>query len=58
MKSESDFLFTKEVLEELRISYSTLFRIRKRLGLFPKKGGYKLRYSKEDVKRIKNELKN
>jgi hypothetical protein len=56
MKSESDFLFTKEVLEELRISYSTLFRIRRRLNLSPKNGGYKLRYSLEEVRIIKNEL--
>jgi hypothetical protein len=53
-----DYKFTREVLDELRISYSTLFRIRKRLGMFPKNGGYKLRYSKKDIKRIKNALKN
>ncbi len=56
MKKDRDLLFTKEVLEELRISYSTLFRIRRRLNLSPKNGGYKLRYSLEEVRLIKNEL--
>lgn len=57
MKKDRDLLFTKEVLKELRISYSTLFRIRKRLGICSKNQSNKLRYSKQEVKLIKNYLK-
>mgnify|MGYP002510743910 CR=1 FL=1 len=49
--------FTCEVLEELRISYSTLFNVKRKLGMLSKDGSRKTRYSDEEVELIKQELK-
>ncbi len=49
--------FTCEVLEELRISYSTLFNLKRKLGMLSKDGSRKTRYSDQEVELIKQELK-
>ena len=49
--------FTCEVLEELRISYSTLFNVKRKLGMLSKDGSRKTRYSDQEVELIKQELK-
>ncbi|MBR5254218.1 MAG: hypothetical protein IKV46_04170 [Bacteroidales bacterium] len=48
---------TKEVLKELGISYSTLWRIRRKLNMFPENRRCKVIYTKEDIELIKNELR-
>lgn len=48
---------TKEVLVMLGISYTTLWRIRKKLAMFTTEKKLKNYYSEEDVKEIELQLK-
>lgn len=48
---------TKEVLAILGISYTTLWRIRKKLAMFTTEKKLKNYYSEEDVKEIELQLK-
>ncbi|MBQ2376080.1 MAG: hypothetical protein II298_05355 [Bacteroidales bacterium] len=48
---------TKEVLAMLGISYTTLWRIRKKLAMFTTEKKLKNYYSEEDVKEIELQLK-
>ena len=48
---------TKEVLVMLGISYTTLWRIRKKLAMFTTKKKLKNYYSEEDIKEIELQLK-
>lgn len=49
--------FTKEVCEELRISYSTLYRIRKKLNLFSQVRRCKSLYTQKEVEMIRDEIR-
>lgn len=48
---------TKEVLAILGISYTTLWRIRKKLAMFTTEKKLKNYYSQEDIKEIELQLK-
>ena len=48
---------TKEVLVMLGISYTTLWRIRKKLAMFTTEKKLKNYYSQEDIKEIELQLK-
>lgn len=48
---------TKEVLAMLGISYTTLWRIRKKLAMFTTEKKLKNYYSEEDIKEIELQLK-
>ena len=48
---------TKEVLAMLAISYTTLWRIRKKLAMFTTEKKLKNYYSQEDIKEIELQLK-
>lgn len=48
---------TKEVLAILGISYTTLWRIRKKLAMFTTEKKLKNYYSEEDIKEIELQLK-
>jgi hypothetical protein len=48
---------TKEVLVELGISYSTLYRIRKKLAMFTTEKKLKRYYSQKDILEIELQLK-
>ncbi|MBR5253724.1 MAG: hypothetical protein IKV46_01620 [Bacteroidales bacterium] len=48
---------TKEVLVELGISYSTLYRIRKKLAMFTTEKKLKNYYSQKDIEEIETILK-
>jgi hypothetical protein len=48
---------TKEVLVMLGISYTTLWRIRKKLAMFTTEKKLKNYYSEEDIKEIELQLK-
>ncbi len=48
---------TKEVLVELGISYSTLYRIRKKLVMFTTEKKLKNYYSQKDIEEIETILK-
>ena len=48
---------TKEVLAMLAISYTTLWRIRKKLAMFTTEKKLKNYYSEEDIKEIELQLK-
>ena len=48
---------TKEVLVMLGISYTTLWRIRKKLAMFTTEKKFKNYYSQEDIKEIELQLK-
>ncbi len=48
---------TKEVLAMLGISYTTLWRIRKKLAMFTTEKKLKNYYSQEDIKEIALQLK-
>ncbi|MBO7225520.1 MAG: hypothetical protein J6V35_06385 [Bacteroidales bacterium] len=48
---------TKEVLAMLGISYTTLWRIRKKLAMFTTEKKLKNYYSQEDIKEIELQLK-
>lgn len=47
---------TQEVLKELRIAYSTLYRLRRKIGMFAKEKRTKNWYTEEDVKRLKEQM--
>ncbi len=47
---------TEEVLKELRIAYSTLYRLRRKIGMFAKEKRTKNWYTEEDVKRLKEQM--
>lgn len=48
---------TKEVLAELGISYSTLYRLRKTLSMFTTERKLKRYYSEKDIEEINNQLR-
>ncbi|MEE1227098.1 MAG: hypothetical protein UHM08_08370 [Bacteroidales bacterium] len=48
---------TKEVLAMLGISYTTLWRIRKKLAMFTTEKKLKNYYSQEDIREIELQLK-
>lgn len=48
---------TKEVLAMLGVSYTTLWRIRKKLAMFTTEKKLKNYYSEEDIKEIELQLK-
>lgn len=48
---------TKEVLAMLGISYTTLWRIRKKIAMFTTEKKLKNYYSEEDIKEIELQLK-
>lgn len=48
---------TKEVLVKLGISYSTLYRIRKKLAMFTTEKKLKNYYSQKDIEEIETILK-
>jgi predicted DNA-binding transcriptional regulator AlpA len=48
---------TKEVCNELGISYATLWRISRKLKMFPKERKCKIIYTQKDVELIRNELR-
>lgn len=50
-------LTTKEVLEELGISYTSLYRIRKKLAMFTTEKKLKRYYSQKDILEIELQLK-
>ncbi len=47
---------TQQVLKELKISNSTLYRIRRELKMFSKRQKKKYWYSQEDIEEIKKML--
>ncbi len=48
---------TDEVLKELRIAYSTLYRLRRKIGMFAKSRRTKNWYTEEDVRLLKEQMK-
>ncbi len=48
---------TSEVLRELDISYSTLYRIRRKLNMFSVSKRQKIFYTQKDIELIKDELR-
>jgi hypothetical protein len=62
LKKEGEYMVerlktTKEVLAMLGISYTTLWRIRKKLAMFTTEKKLKNYYSQEDIKEIELQLK-
>ena len=62
IKKEGEYMVerlktTKEVLAMLGISYTTLWRIRKKLAMFTTEKKLKNYYSEEDIKEIELQLK-
>ena len=48
---------TKEVLIELGISYTTLYRLRKKLAMFATEKKLKNYYSEKDIEEIERQIK-